>query len=88
MIGLIKAGRAWDCESILYRHSRLLAVYVAAKEDFGGEVVGIATKVAPRCICTLGISLACAFGIFEGHSRRGRQISLQMVVSHHVVAGI
>jgi hypothetical protein len=22
------------------------------------------------------------------HSRRGRQISLQMVVSHHVVAGI
>jgi hypothetical protein len=42
-------------------------------------------------VCTLKIYLfiICKYivAVFR-HSRRGRQISLRMVVSHHVVAGI
>ena len=43
----------------------LFGCYVAAEEDFGGEVIGVSSEIASARVCTLGVALAVAFGVFE-----------------------
>lgn len=42
-----------------------LFVYVAAKEDFGWEVVGVTTEEASGGVGSFGVADAVAFGVFE-----------------------
>jgi hypothetical protein len=53
------------------------------------EMLGIEPKVLFFFFFKIYLFIICKYtvAVFR-HTRRGRQISLQMVVSHHVVAGI
>lgn len=42
-----------------------LFVYVAAEEDFGGEVVGVTTEEASCGVGSFGVADAVAFSVFE-----------------------